>query len=87
MIIKNLILIAVIYFVYRTIKSVMLKGLNQTKGENFANSAANGSDDLMIKDPQCGVYFPQREGVSLRTGDKTLYFCSEECRDEYKKEH
>lgn len=85
--IKNLVLIAVIYFVYRAIKSYMLKGLNHKPGEKVGERAGESPDDLMIKDPQCGVYFPKREGVSLNTGRETLYFCSEKCRDEYKKTH
>ena len=83
--IKNLILIAVIYFVYMTIKSVMLKDSTVDIKENFGSNKSSNSDDVMIKDPQCGVYFPQRDGISLKKGSETLYFCSDKCRDEYKK--
>ncbi len=82
--IKNLVLIAVIYLVYRTIKSVMLKGMNLPE-VNTKGGQSRGADDEMIKDPVCGVYFPQRDGVSLNTQGETLYFCSEKCRDDYKK--
>ncbi|MCU0590294.1 MAG: hypothetical protein MUC57_02335 [Desulfobacterales bacterium] len=40
-------------------------------------------DDVMIKDPQCGTYFPRRDGVSARHADRDLFFCSRECRDKY----
>jgi uncharacterized protein len=40
-------------------------------------------DDVMIKDPECGTYFPVRDGVVLKRGDRELLFCSRECRDRY----
>ncbi len=83
--IKNIILIAVVYFVYKTIKTALLKDSNMDNKEDFGSNAGSSADDVMIKDPQCGVYFPQKDGISLKQGRETLYFCSDECRDEYKK--
>jgi hypothetical protein len=40
-------------------------------------------DDLMVKDPNCGIYFPKREGIRLQGANVDLYFCSAKCRDEY----
>ena len=40
-------------------------------------------DDVMIKDPVCGVYFPQGKAVALNGEGQGLYFCSTECRDRY----
>jgi hypothetical protein len=40
-------------------------------------------DDVMVKDPQCGAYFPQRDGVTLKSGGRDLLFCSPKCRDSY----
>ena len=83
--IKNLILIAVIYFVYRAIKSAMVKDSSTDVTGTFDGDRNSSSDDVMIKDPQCGVYFPQKDGVRLKNGNETLHFCSDKCRDEYKK--
>ena len=80
--IKILIIIAVVYFVHRTIKSALLQQGGNPGGEK--DHQGPGSDDVMIKCAQCGVYFPQRDGISLRKGSETLYFCSEKCRGEYK---
>jgi hypothetical protein len=44
-------------------------------------------DDVMIRDPLCGVYFPRRDGVCLQRGDQQLFFCSPECRDRYLARH
>jgi hypothetical protein len=31
-------------------------------------------DDVMIKDPVCGIYFPRREGVELQQAGKPMFF-------------
>jgi YHS domain-containing protein len=84
MIIKNLILIFLMYMAYRIIKRMLLEQDNRNK-DYPVGKRDDQSADVMIKDPECGVYFPQREGISLRVDGETLYFCSEKCRDEYKK--
>jgi YHS domain-containing protein len=38
---------------------------------------------VMIKDPVCGIYFPQREGIELQHGGQTHMFCSVACRDRF----
>lgn len=80
--IKNLILIAVIYLVYRFVKTIMLKGTDLSGAKRPGSQS--GDDDVMIKCPQCEVYFPGREGVGKIHKGQTLYFCSEECKNKYK---
>lgn len=82
--IKNLILLLVIYFVYKTVKNFMIEQQSKQNPNNPMGSARNDKSDVMIKDPQCGVYFPQKDGISLNMNGETLHFCSEKCRDEYK---
>ena len=40
-------------------------------------------DDVMVKDPQCGAYFPRRDGIVLKRKEGDLLFCCPECRDTY----
>lgn len=83
--IKNLILIALIYILYRIAKAWIIENMKIGQDGAVSKSKQNeNADDVMIKDPQCGVYFPQRDAVTLKHGGQTLYFCSEKCRDEYK---
>lgn len=42
-----------------------------------------GIDDIMVKDPFCQVYFPQREGVRSVIKGVEYHFCSKECRDKF----
>ena len=78
---RFLIILGLIYFVYRAIKSWMLQGgPPKTK---VSSEAAGEIDDVMVKDPYCEVYFPKRNGVHLKIDGKDLYFCSTECRDKF----
>ena len=38
-------------------------------------------DNVMVKDPQCGIYFAKKDGVYLNINGQDLYFCSQECKD------
>jgi hypothetical protein len=69
----------IIYFVYKTIKSFLMKEM----GSKSFDVSVGERDDIMVKDPQCGVYFPEKDGVVLKQGREKIVFCSEKCRDEY----
>jgi YHS domain-containing protein len=78
--VKLLLLILIAYLAYRAVKSWVLRNL-QVPGQN--GSRTPKIDDLMIKDPVCGVYFPQREGVELHHNGQRYVFCSTTCRDRF----
>ena len=78
----RLILVGVaFYFLYKLLKEAVTPG----PGPSFPRSGNNPDtiDDVMVKDPQCQVYFPLREGVEAVVDGKKEYFCSKECRDKY----
>jgi uncharacterized protein len=79
--IKLLIIVAVGYLLYRSLKSWMFP--DGTSLKNGSGKTAGNIDDVMIKDPYCQVYFPRRDAVHLRFRGSDLYFCSKECRDKY----
>ena len=37
------------------------------------------------RDPTCGTFVPPDAALSLLDGKTTFYFCSEKCRDEFRK--
>ncbi len=78
---RLLIIIGIAYLAYRALKSWMLK--NVSAKPTVAGQTTGEIDDVMIKDPFCHAYFPQRNGVHLRADDEDLYFCSKECRDRF----
>ena len=83
--IKLLIIAAVGYLLYRSLRSWMHpKG---TSLKNGSGKTAGEIDDVMIKDPYCQAYFPRRTAVHLNFRGSDLYFCSEQCRDNYIADH
>ena len=39
--------------------------------------------ELMVQDPQCGRFVPQRQSITVRRGSETLHFCGSECQARY----
>lgn len=78
---RLLIFIGLVYLCYRVLKSRLFPGAS-TGNKVFRHNVRN-IDDVMVKDPYCGVYFPRRDGVPLKVDGKDLYFCSNECRDKF----
>ena len=79
--IKFLILLGVGYLLYRSVKSLMFPDGSPKK--NVPGRGPGQIDDVMLKDPYCQAYFPRRDAVHLKLSGSDLYFCSEECRDQY----
>lgn len=88
--IRVFIIIFLFYLIYK-----VLKGWGQSSGKNvptsdeaFAeNQAEPNNAEELIKDPQCGVYFPASEGVSMEVKGEKIYFCSDECKKKYLSDH
>lgn len=38
----------------------------------------------LVRDPVCGTFVVPSRALTLGRGEKTRYFCSERCRDEYR---
>ncbi len=79
---RLLIIAGLVYFLYRALSSRLLKHRPPSDG-SVADKNAVAVDDIMVKDPQCDVYFPKRKAVRVTTDGQDLYFCSRECRDKY----
>jgi hypothetical protein len=82
---RVLILIAIFYIGYRFLKSWIASNIKNR--QSVAGNAVRKIDDVMIKDPLCGVYFPKRHSVTLQLDGNDLFFCSKQCRDEYLATH
>jgi hypothetical protein len=82
--IRILLLAALGYFAYWLLRR-WRRGQRITGRMN--GRQAGRIDDVMIKDPQCGIYFPRRDGIGLTSGGEELLFCSRECRDKYHAAH
>jgi YHS domain-containing protein len=85
MIIRLIISIILIYLVYRITKFLFLPGektvkpLPKTHQENLT-----GGEDL-VEDPCCHTYIPISDAIAWKGHDKTHYFCSQKCLEEFRK--
>ncbi|RTZ97807.1 MAG: hypothetical protein DSY90_06230 [Deltaproteobacteria bacterium] len=80
--IRLIIMIAAGYGIYRSLKSWAVPNQSRQMG----NQDRDQIEDVMVKDPVCQVYLPQREGHMWRYKGDTFYFCSTECLEKFKKE-
>jgi uncharacterized protein len=82
--IRLLIYILLIYIGYKVIKSIM-----GTSDSSAGRSPRDTGpvDDIMIKDPVCGIYFPKKDGICLNVDGNEVCFCSTECKDKFLNSH
>ena len=79
--IRFIILAVVGYVAYRALKSWMFPA--GSPSESVTDRNVREIDDVMVKDPYCETYFPQKDAVHLRFDGKDLQFCSEQCKDKF----
>jgi len=63
---------------------ILYWAVRELLGKGSKDDRKDVPGEEMVKDPQCGVYLPKSSAVSCRLNGKSLYFCSEECREKYK---
>lgn len=78
---RLLIFLILLYLGWRALKKRMAPHIEQ--GTKTFYEPERQIDDIMVKDPFCGVYFPKKSGVSLKVNGETLHFCSRECQEHY----
>jgi len=79
---RLLIIGALVYLLYRVFTRWMV-GHSASSGGAVNHRNAGAIDDIMVKDPQCEVFFPKNEAVLARIDGRDLFFCSTECRDKF----
>ncbi|MDR2574044.1 MAG: transcriptional regulator [Desulfovibrio sp.] len=80
---KWLILIAVVYVLYRLFANDILKKKKTDEKEEAEEVRRKAATGEMIKDPECGVYISADAEITVRDGDKIYRFCSYDCRDKF----
>ncbi len=80
--IRILIIGLVLFFIYR----LLFKGNEPKKNKRRRNakkrSAAQAIEE-MKKDPVCGTYVPESQGIKYQQGKTTCFFCSPECQKKF----
>ena len=79
--IRLLVIVLIAYLAFRVVR----RWLSSGSGSHRVDGTEVGRiDDVMVKDPYCGSYFPRRDGVPLQHEGRELLFCSKDCRDKFK---
>jgi uncharacterized protein len=71
-----------VWILYRVLKR-WLGGPPPAQRTNVGQGRAREVVDVMVQDPQCGVYLPQHEALRATARGQERFFCSEACRDAY----
>ncbi|MBN2397723.1 MAG: YHS domain-containing protein [Deltaproteobacteria bacterium] len=75
----------IVYVVYRFLKPLFAPAERVSGGASEKMPRIEGED--LVKDPQCGKYVPINSACKVTLNGKTLYFCSKECLERYKREN
>ncbi|MEJ2076871.1 MAG: hypothetical protein P8020_00665 [Acidobacteriota bacterium] len=84
------IIFVILFTVVRAVLS-RLFGWSQRQGRTAAprqkgrspSASMRSISHSVVKDPICGTYVDRDLALPFRSGEETLYFCSEACREEY----
>lgn len=78
--IKLLIWLVIFYFGFRLLKSWLLSQIKLQPGDSRSHAEI---EDVMVKDPVCGIYVPKSESLTIRHQGQEVHFCSEKCKQEF----
>ena len=78
--IKFLVLIFLIFLLYRAVRKYM------PLGQKTEQRAEGGPVDEMVQDPSCLTYIPRRDARRKVIGGKEFFFCSNECAEKFETE-
>ena len=78
----RIIILAVLFFIlYWIIKGIFSRPTGKIAGKRRNHI---GTEEVMVKDPECGIYVPKRDAIASSFEGQSLYFCSEDCLDRYR---
>jgi len=75
----------IVYVVYRFSKTLFAPR-EKVSGRPSGEPPRIKGEEL-VKDPCCGTYVPINSAYTTTLNGETLYFCSKECLEKYKREH
>jgi len=80
---RILVLAVLLYVLYRLLTGGKKRGRpSQTGNRRESQRQADlPSHDVLVQDPVCHIYIPKGQAVVLQGEDKSIYFCSEKCRE------
>ena len=90
-ILRFILLMIVIRVIWRFLGGIIdgLSGDSTARSRGSRGNAGPGPAKVasvpLVRDPVCGTYVVRAKALTEGSGEATQYFCSEKCRDEYRK--
>jgi YHS domain-containing protein len=72
---RIIILAILCYILYR----LLFAGRKKVKQPPPSDDGQADSQDVLVEDPVCHTYVPQKQAIRAAKDGKIYYFCSEEC--------
>ena len=63
----------------------LVDGIIEAAGGTTRGGRAQSPSVKLVRDPVCGTWVAPRESLSLAARGATHYFCSDRCRDQFRK--
>lgn len=83
MLFRFLLIFLAVLIVYRAVRRLFLPSAGRGKVRGGARDVVHGGE--MVKDPVCGTFVPREGSIRFRRGGEEHFFCSPECRDEFRR--
>jgi uncharacterized protein len=74
---SRLILFIFLLLLVYTILHYLIKDVQRKK------SSRESEPEELVQDPYCQTYIPKKSALKKKIGGKLLYFCNQECRENY----
>jgi len=78
----QLILLSVLIWVVWRFLGGIIDGL---RPEDEKAKRGRAASVPLVRDPVCGTYVVRNRAIPMGSGNQTQYFCSEKCRDEFRR--
>jgi len=78
-----LFILFLVIFAVGSVLSLFLRLLGPARRTASPEKTPKGEE--MVRDPACGMFLPRRDAVSATIRGTEYYFCSEACRDTFRR--
>lgn len=86
---RLILLFVILYLLYRVTKNLIGSAAQKKRirSEKNRNRQPDRIGEELVEDPVCGTFVPISSATTLSESGRTVYFCSRECLEKYRKEN
>lgn len=86
---RLIIALVIMYLLYRVTKGLIssISEKGRIRSEKNRNKQPDRIGEELVEDPVCGTFVPISSATTLSESGRTVFFCSRECLEKYRKEN